>query len=447
MRTAPYIRQRIMARIESKSLYPKRTEDYVKPLRIKTPMRFRSILITGILVVSFVMSGWYLFVPKQRVLSPRQTLSALSVGRQSTILTLLERSSAPPLSAALSDTIGNNLIYISRLVSADRELIIYGAAAFVGLLMMVLAIKSSAPARPGKTDAMLELLKEEKEKAENLARLKSEFLNQVSHELRTPLAVIIGYIECLTDGLYGQVDSRHHDILQIVAKQSGHLKNMIDQILIYSRLEASKQPLRIEEFNPVTVLLDLRDTFDFLCVQKGLQLKWELPRTAPGMKNDSQRFKEIASNLLQNAVKYTDVGLVIVSLHDSKARDNIVLEVSDTGVGIPTNALSNVFDPFIQVHKTSTEHSRGGIGLGLSIVKKHIEQMNGKISVESELGKGSKFTIVFPRTYRNNSRRRYGFLSMLKVPFSKTQPVDVFLDNSSATMRESTKHGGHLPIV
>jgi signal transduction histidine kinase len=187
-------------------------------------------------------------------------------------------------------------------VSTDKELIIYAGAAFFGLFMMVLAIKNSAPVGPRTAEAMLALLKEEKEKAENLARLKSEFLNQVSHELRTPLAVIIGYIECLTDGLYGQVENRHQDILQIVAKQSAHLKNMIDQILIYSRLEASKQPLRIEEFSPVNVLLDLRDTFDFLCAQKGLQLKWELPRKAPEMKNDPQRFKEIASNLLQNAV-------------------------------------------------------------------------------------------------------------------------------------------------
>jgi signal transduction histidine kinase len=222
---------------------------------------------------------------------------------------------------------------------------------------------------------------------------------------------------------------------------------MIDQILIYSRLEASKQPLRIEEFSPVNVLLDLRDTFDFLCAQKGLQLKWELPRTAPGMINDPQRFKEIASNLLQNAVKYTDQGLIIVWLHDSKVPDTIVLEVSDTGVGIPTNALSNVFDPFIQVHKTSTEHSRGGIGLGLSIVKKHIEQMNGRISVESELGKGSKFKIVFPRTYQSRKGRRFRFLKMLKLPFSKPQPADVFLDKNSAGMRQPKKHAGDSPMV
>ena len=390
-------------------------------------MRRRSLLIAAILVLSTVLAGWYVFAPKVRLLSWRQTISVLPDGPQSTISTLLGRSSAPPLTTDLSDTIKNNLLYLSRLVTSDKELVLYATAAFFGLLMMVLAIKNSASTVPRKTDSMLELLKEEKEKAENLARLKSEFLNQVSHELRTPLAVIIGYIECLTDGLYGQVDNRHHDILQIVAKQSGHLKNMIDQILIYSRLEASKQPLRIEEFNPLKVLLDLRETFDFLCIQKGLQLKWELPRTALVMKNDPERFKEIASNLLQNAVKYTDQGLIIVCLHDSKASDTVVLEVSDTGVGIPANALNNVFEPFIQVHKTSTENSRGGIGLGLSIVKKHIEQMNGTVNVESEVGKGSKFTITFPRLYRHTGKRKYSFLRKIKFPFLSPKHGDVLV--------------------
>ena len=408
-------------------------------------MQSRNFLTAGLLVLSCVLAGWYLFAPQQPLLW-RSTVSPLSVGSGSNIRMLVEGHLAPPMTGNLSDVIGNNLIYVSRLVSADKELIIYAAAAFFGLFMMVLAIKNSAPAGPRTADTMLKLLKEEKEKAENLARLKSEFLNQVSHELRTPLAVIIGYIECLTDGLYGQVENRHHDILQIVAKQSAHLKNMIDQILIYSRLEASKQPLRIEDFSPVNLLLDLRDTFDFLCAQKGLQLKWELPRTAPRMKNDPQRFKEIASNLLQNAVKYTDQGLIVVCLHETKVPDKIVLEVSDTGVGIPPNALSSVFDPFIQVHKTSTEHSRGGIGLGLSIVKRHIEQMNGKISVETELGKGSKFKIVFPRNYQNFRGRKFGFLGMLKLPFLRAQPSDVFLDEDSTSIRQPAKHAGDSPM-
>jgi signal transduction histidine kinase len=380
-------------------------------------MQFRTLLVACCLVFSSVLAGWYLFAAKHQILPSHWIVTGRSIGLESTITAPLGISSPAPMAADLSDTLGDRLLYVSRLVTSDKQLVIYAAAALFGLLMMVLAIKNSAPTAPRKTDAMLELLKEEKEKAENLARLKSEFLNQVSHELRTPLAVIIGYIECLTDGLYGQVENRHHDILQIVAKQSGHLKNMIDQILIYSRLEASKQPLRIEEFSAVKVLLDLRETFDFLCVQKGLQLKWDLPRTALEMKNDPERFKEVASNLLQNAVKYTDQGLISVCFHDSKASDAVVLEVSDTGVGIPANALGNVFEPFIQVHKTSTENSRGGIGLGLSIVKKHIEQMNGTVKVESELGKGSKFTITFPRVYRHSGKRKYGFLRKIHLPF------------------------------
>src|SRR4029450_6290661 len=137
---------------------------------------------------------------------------------------------------------------LSTLVSGNKELIIYGGIASFGVLMMGLAIGNASSSAKKKTDAQLELLKQEKEKAENLAKLKSEFLNQVSHELRTPLAVIIGYIECITDGLYGEIEPKHQEILQIVAKQSSHLKNMIDQILIFSRLEANKHPLRIEEF-------------------------------------------------------------------------------------------------------------------------------------------------------------------------------------------------------
>jgi signal transduction histidine kinase len=381
-------------------------------------MRPLSLLGIGTLIILSGLAGWYLLVSKQHSFSPQRSFNVSSVRSQSTIRPSRGPSSYFSSSADLYDALRHRSNYISRLITTDKQLFIYAAAGFFGLLMMVLAIKNSAPTERRRTDALVELLKEQKEKAENLARLKSEFLNQVSHELRTPLAVIIGYIECLTDGLYGHVDSRHHDILQIVAKQSGHLKNMIDQILIYSRLEASKQPLRIEEFSPERILLDLRETFDFLCVQKGLQLKWELPRTTLLMTSDPERFKEVASNLLQNAVKYTDHGLIIVDVHDSKTSDSIVLQVTDTGVGIPVNALSNVFEPFIQVHKTSSENSRGGIGLGLSIVKKHIEQMNGTINVESELGKGSRFTITFPRLYPNAGRRKYAFLKM-KGPFRR----------------------------
>src|SRR5215510_7195166 len=152
----------------------------------------------------------------------------------------------PTKSSRKEDALASPIDSLTGALVTNKELFVYGAIASFGVLMMGLAIGNASSNSKKKTEAQFELLKQEKEKAENLAKLKSEFLNQVSHELRTPLAVIIGYIECITDGLYGEIESKHQEILQIVAKQSSHLKNMIDQILIFSRLEAGKQPVKIE---------------------------------------------------------------------------------------------------------------------------------------------------------------------------------------------------------
>lgn len=299
---------------------------------------------------------------------------------------------------------------LNEMVERNKELFGYGAIAGFGILMMGLAIGSASSNSKTKTQAQLELLKQEKEKAENLAKLKSEFLNQVSHELRTPLAVIIGYIECITDGLYGDIEAKHLDILQVVAKQSTHLKNMIDQILIYSRLEAGKQPIRIEELDLGKVLKELKDTFEFLCKQKGLDLHWEIYRDSIPIRSDATRLKEVISNLLQNAVKYTDQGSITLRVARLASNNSITVEVQDTGMGISETHLAGIFEPFMQVHKTSTENSRGGIGLGLSIVKKHLEQIRGTIGVSSELGKGSTFRIVLPvNPDKQKSRSRWFF--------------------------------------
>lgn len=303
---------------------------------------------------------------------------------------------------------------LTELLGTNKELFVYGAIAAFGILMMGLAIGSASSNAKSKTDAQLALLKQEKEKAENLAKLKSEFLNQVSHELRTPLAVIIGYIECITDGLYGEIESKHHEILQVVAKQSTHLKNMIDQILIYSRLEAGKQPLRIEELQLTKVINDLKDTFEFLCRQKGIELRWDIPRDLLPIRSDATRLKEVVSNLLQNAVKYTDRGAITVRVGKHPSTDSATIDVQDTGMGISEQHITNIFEPFMQVHKTSTENSRGGIGLGLSIVKKHLEQIGGTVTVESELGKGSTFRIVLPRNYDKKRTRKHWLMGLVK---------------------------------
>ena len=326
----------------------------------------------------------------------------------------------------------------------NNELLLYGSIAVFGILIMGLAIAGAKAVPKDTTASTLEVLKQEKERAEHVARLKSEFLNQVSHELRTPLAVIIGYIECITDGLYGEIESKHQEILQIVAKQSSHLKNMIDQILIFSRLEANKQPLRIEEFPVSKIFNDLRETFNFLCKQKGLDIKWEVSKEIGTLSTDPERFKEIISNLLQNAIKYTDHGVITARLHYF-TRDMVALEVSDTGIGIAHHNLSNIFDPFMQVHKTSSENSRGGIGLGLSIVKKHVDQMKGTITVESELGKGTTFKVVLPRAYEGRPSATNRLRNLIRLPIAHTNKTGRSPVTVSAT-QSSEVNGPHRAI-
>jgi signal transduction histidine kinase len=344
--------------------------------------------------------------------------------------------SRPGTKPSREDITLSRLDSLSTLVSGNKELIIYGGIASFGILMMGLAIGNVSSNSKSKTAEQLELLKQEKEKAENLAKLKSEFLNQVSHELRTPLAVIIGYIECITDGLYGEIETKHHEILQVVAKQSTHLKNMIDQILIYSRLEAGKQPVRLEDLQLTKIVSELRETFEFLCRQKGIDLYWELPRDPLPVRSDAVRLKEVVSNLLQNAVKYTDRGSITVRVAPLPSTDSVTVEVKDTGMGISEHHLTSIFEPFMQAHKTSSENSRGGIGLGLSIVKKHLEQVKGTIDVESELGKGSTFRVVLPRNYEKQKSRTSQLLRLLRR--NPTHPERPNLKLSTETKRRKS---------
>ena len=297
------------------------------------------------------------------------------------------------------------------ILTGRSEIILYGSLAIAGIVMTVLVIRSGKgnTKEESRIQSLLKDLTSEKERAQNLARLKSEFLNQVSHELRTPLAVIMGYVDCILDGLYGQVDAKHEEILKAVSKQSVDLKEMIDRILTFSRLEADKTRLRIEPFSLNKVLTDLQDTYVFIGQQKGIAIEWELPKEDFVLQSDPERIKEILNNLVQNAVKFTSQGRVAVRFQNLRSLDSVVLEVSDTGMGIPRDQLNSIFEPFMQIHKTSTVNARGGIGLGLSIVKKHVEQLRGNVDVQSELGKGTTFRIVFPRAYETQASTKKPF--------------------------------------
>jgi len=309
-------------------------------------------------------------------------------------------------------------LYLWNRLRFSHEFLFYGSLSFFGALMTVVAIGSARKmlAEQSKIEHILQDLTSEKERAESLATLRSEFLNKVSHELRTPLAVIMGYLECLLDDLYGQMHTKHKEILTIVSKQSNELRNMIDHILIFSRLEAQKANLRIEDFRLDKVLNDVRESYGFLIRQKGLEFSWEQPEKLPTMKSDAEKIKEIVGNLLQNAIKYTEHGHIRVVISYQSKQDAVHFSISDTGIGIAKEYLKIIFDPFVQLNKPSSSYKTSGIGLGLSIVRKQVESLKGSIHVESESGDGSTFTVILPRAYRDESQAHkiLDFLKYLK---------------------------------
>ena len=396
-------------------------------------MSIRTATIVGLLMLAMIAGDRLLFDGK--VPSARAAVRAAHT----------RANGSPPVRtitiAEISDTVGGQLVRLVIYLMANKELLIYGGIAVFGILMVAFVIGSASPPPKDRNNAIVEALRQDKEKAEHLAQLKSEFLNQVSHELRTPLAVIIGYVECMTDGLYGEMQAKHHEILQVVAKQSAHLKNMIDQILIYSRLESNKQAIRIEQIALSKLISDLSETFDFLCRQKAIELRLRIGEKLPVMESDPERLKEILSNLLQNAVKYTDKGSISLRVEHLVTADSVLFEISDTGMGIPQHYLTTIFEPFIQVHKTSSGTSRGGIGLGLSIVKKHIEQLKGTITVESEVATGSLFRIVLPRVFEKRQLRKNALLTFIRMRFvrnEKRPTLDVALH------KRTTQHVGKV---
>ena len=289
----------------------------------------------------------------------------------------------------------------ANILSGYGHLLFPGGIALFGALTAGLIIRNVGriSRQDDQVRSRLNDLTQAKEKAEKLSKLKSDFLNYVSHELRTPLTVTMGYIDCMADGLYGHIDTKHKQILEIVSRQASELRKMIDQILVFSRLEAEKDQVRIEEFSLSKVITEMREAYDFLANQKGIEIIWDLPGPEATFKSDSERFREILSNLVQNAIKYTDHGSVRVRVQHSPPTNSVELEVADTGIGIPRDSLANIFEPFVRAHKTASGNSAGGFGLGLSIVRKHVELLKGGIDVKSEPGKGTTFRIVLPRSY------------------------------------------------
>ena len=220
----------------------------------------------------------------------------------------------------------------------------------------------------------------------DLDKAKTDFLNVASHELKTPLTAISAYLEILDD-YKGQFNAEQLQGLDAIKRNSNQLKMLIGNILEISRLDSGRFDLNITEINVKEKIALLVDNLKILSDNKHLELKYDCD-SVEKISTDAMRFEEILNNLIGNAIKFTETGLITIKTEFGKDKEIgfVVISVIDTGVGIPEEKMSNLFQKFYQVDAT-VSRKHGGTGLGLSITKKMIELQGGKISVSRKLSR------------------------------------------------------------
>ncbi|MGH7482445.1 MAG: ATP-binding protein [Longimicrobiales bacterium] len=238
----------------------------------------------------------------------------------------------------------------------------------------------------------LEWQRQELEKA---SRLKSEFLANMSHELRTPINVVLGYTSLMRERIYGELSAQQEEALQKVYTTSQHLLELINDILDLSKIEAGKMPVHLEEVEITALIDELSEQIEPLIRRKSLRFIRDVPADLPMIRSDRTKLKQILLNLLSNAIKFTQDGHVSLRGRVTPSGQAMRITIADTGIGIKPENLRTIFEDFRQVDQTPTREY-GGTGLGLSITKKLLSLLGGVISVESQYGEGSTFTIELP---------------------------------------------------
>jgi len=233
------------------------------------------------------------------------------------------------------------------------------------------------------------------EELNRLNRIKSDFVSAVSHELRTPLTSIKGYASILMAGKLGEVPPAQKERLEKINKHADNLTHLVNNLLDIARIESGKIQMDIKDVAIKDIIDSVVDIITPQVKEKSITLKVNL-KTLSSIKADPGQLERVFINLLGNAVKFTpEKGKITISSEEKK--DCVEFSVEDTGIGIPKDALEKIFEEFYRAENALDQNVKG-TGLGLSLVKKIIEAHKGKIWVESELGKGSKFIFTIPKS-------------------------------------------------
>jgi PAS domain S-box-containing protein len=228
-----------------------------------------------------------------------------------------------------------------------------------------------------------------------IEKMKNSFLAIVSHELRTPLNAIIGYAEMLKESILGPINENQARASDRIMSNTDRLLSIVSDLLDQAQIEAGKLTIKMRPFSPSELLENVHGVMDKAAADKGLSLTSSIdPELPQSLNGDLARLQQILVNLTNNAIKFTDTGSVQIRLKPLNPK-HWIMEVLDTGHGIAENEIPKIFETFQQVGSGATrEH--GGFGLGLSIVKQLAELMGGKVTVKSQEGVGSTFTITLP---------------------------------------------------
>ncbi|HME10457.1 MAG TPA: ATP-binding protein [Bryobacteraceae bacterium] len=274
-----------------------------------------------------------------------------------------------------------------------------------------------------------------RDEAEQANRSKSTFLANMSHELRTPLNAIIGYSQMLQEDCGLAPSAQFRPDLEKIERSGHMLLGIINDILDLSKIEAGRMELRLETFSVADVLRDVHGAVQPLAAQRGNLLEVVCPDAACEGYGDVAKFRQSLLNLVNNACKFTENGKVSIAVRKVRGpqRTELEVRVSDTGIGIDPNHLGKLFQPFSQVDGSATR-KYGGTGLGLAISRKFCQMMGGDITVKSELGRGSEFSLRIPVTF--------GEMNAVDTPTTTTQRTQIV--EMTPGEKETVQHASDL---